>query len=115
MKESYNLWKLNPTELSAFLDSILTREKTGYEYIFPLNNHDKPDHTKPFLRPIFTEILFKTYFQKAKIGTQFKSIFSVTSTVDGTQHYQMSEPLLALSATYVRFASFYILHVNGAN
>lgn len=92
---AYGLWNLDGPELLATLNSLLTRGKTGYEYIFPLDDHNKRDHNRPYLLPIFAEILYKTFFEGNKMGQQCKSIFAVPGG------FELPEPLLALSATYV--------------
>ncbi|KAJ3559579.1 hypothetical protein NM688_g250 [Phlebia brevispora] len=105
---AYGLDKLQGHELQDHIDELLARH-THYYYLFAQDEHGEPNFKKPFLHPIFAQLLYKTFFSTSKqMGQVCVEAFKLK---DGT--YEMSEPLLALVATAV-FAALDALRPSSA-
>ncbi|KAJ3555684.1 hypothetical protein NM688_g2438 [Phlebia brevispora] len=93
---AYGLDKLQDNELQGHIDELLARH-THYYYLFAQDEHGEPNFKKPFLQPVFAQLLYKTFFSTSKqMGQVCLEAFKLK---DGT--YEIPEPLLALVATAV--------------
>ena len=105
--DAYHLRDLTANALVVRLDSLLTRADINYNFIFPETQDGKFDYERIFLRPIFTQILFQTFFGHKKIAQQEKEWFRLPSSANPAGlapqggEYEMAAPLLALAVTDV--------------
>lgn len=101
--EYYGLSNLSMQDLPRAIEGLLARQNPNYHYLFAQGANGGPDFERIYLHPIFAKVLFQTFFKGGKIGHQCLGAFKVAPAGTEPSDYEMSAPLLALTATYVAY------------
>ncbi|KAF7796321.1 hypothetical protein EIP86_007498 [Pleurotus ostreatoroseus] len=102
-RTAYGLHKFKDNELEPHLKELLRRGTPNYKYLFAQGENDKPNFSKPFLHPIFAEILHNTFFSSSsQMGQKCLQAFKTES---GSGVYELPASLVALAAIAVKSSS----------